>query len=155
MPTQEFGTHGILAWYIPFELPIPVSVVFDTQNTVSLSIPILAMTFSGDSSISFDKDDFMNMQSSIDWDAEKPDRSESKGYYRWWICYTFQGTGYMRQNLVWGTGVGKPGKFAVLIFASFVIRRLRVWNVEMCADFCGVDTPSCVKVQVKRVFVGK
>jgi hypothetical protein len=86
-------------------------LIFDVQNFVSLSIPVLVMTFGGDNSISFDKDDFMNVQTSVEWDAEKPSRVDYKGYYRWWVCYTFQGTGYVRQTLAWGTGVGKPGKF--------------------------------------------
>ena len=66
--------------YDPY--PIPSAVVFDIPDIVSLAIPIIAMTFSGDNRISFDNDDFMNVQSSIDWEAERPDRGEWKGYYR-------------------------------------------------------------------------
>jgi hypothetical protein len=92
--------------------PVPCALIFESQDIVPLSIPIIAMTFNGDSSISFDKDDVMNVQSHIDWEAEKPARGEWKGYYRWWVCWTFQGTGYVRRTLVRGTGFGKPGKFA-------------------------------------------
>ena len=76
------------------------------------------MTYNGDGSLSFDNNDILNFQNPITWGAEKPGMGEWTGYYRWWICFTYYRTGYVRQTLVWGTGVRKPGKFgAFFVFA--------------------------------------
>jgi len=66
------------------------------------------MTYSGDGSLSFDNNDILNFQNPITWGAEKPGMGEWTGYY---------GTGYVRQTLVWGTGVGKPGEFGAFFFS--------------------------------------
>jgi len=116
-PTQIFGTQGILSWTIPYDpYPIDLSVLLQPQDIVPLSIAQLAMTYSGDGSLSFDSNDILNFQNPITWGAEKPEMGEWIGYYRWWVCFTYYGTGYVRQTLVWGTGVGKPGKFGAFFF---------------------------------------
>ncbi|KAI4624567.1 hypothetical protein J4E83_004242 [Alternaria metachromatica] len=115
--TNTFGTQGILSWTIPYDpYPIDLSVLLQPQDIVPLSIAQLAMTYSGDGSLSFDNNDILNFQNPITWGAEKPGMGEWTGYYRWWVCFTYYGTGYVRQTLVWGTGVGKPGKFGAFFF---------------------------------------
>ena len=116
-PTQTFGTQGILSWTIPYDpYPIDLSVLLQPQDIVPLSIAQLTMTYSGDGSLSFDNNNILNFQNPITWGAEKPGMGEWTGYYRWWVCFTYYGTGYVRQTLVWGTGVGKPGKFGGFFF---------------------------------------
>jgi hypothetical protein len=73
------------------------------QDQIDLAIPIIYRGSAGDT-VSFDDSDFLIIQSQIDWASQKPDRGVWKRYYRWWVCWTFQGTGYVRQTLVWGAG---------------------------------------------------
>lgn len=67
-PTQTFGTQGILSWTIPYDpYPINLSVLLQPQDIVPLSIVQLAMTYSGDGSLSFDDRDILNYQNPITW----------------------------------------------------------------------------------------
>ncbi|KAI4607974.1 hypothetical protein J4E80_009371 [Alternaria sp. BMP 0032] len=69
-----FGTQGILSWTIPYDpYPIDLSVLLQPQDIVPLSIAQLAMTYSGDGSLSFDNNDILNFQNPITWGAEKPE----------------------------------------------------------------------------------
>ncbi|KAI4951719.1 hypothetical protein J4E86_007135 [Alternaria arbusti] len=72
--TNIFGTQGILSWTIPYDpYPIDLSVLLQPQDIVPLSIAQLAMTYSGDGSLSFDSNDILNFQNPITWGAEKPE----------------------------------------------------------------------------------
>ena len=97
-------------------------MAFETQTIVDLAIPIIKRGFNGENVLSFDAHDYMTKQDCVEWGPEKPERGEWKGYYRWWVCWTFHGTGYVRRNLVWGAGEGKPGEF--LSSSCFVDPRL-------------------------------
>jgi hypothetical protein len=116
--------------YYPY--PIPFSVLLQPQDFAALAIAQLAMTFSGDGKLSFDKNDVLNYQNQITWDAERPARGEWKGYNRWWVCFTFYGTGYVRKTLVWGTGAGKPGKFVSLSFSEVAFCGGSCWGLSAC-----------------------
>ena len=88
---------------------MPSSMYLQPQDMINLAIPIIYMGDGGEI-MSFDGEDKLIVQSFIDWGLEKPKWGAYKGYYRWWVCWTVQGTGYTRQTLVWGTGLGRPGK---------------------------------------------
>ncbi|KAF1834344.1 hypothetical protein BDW02DRAFT_579650 [Decorospora gaudefroyi] len=120
---MQWGTRGILTWLMPFQPhPIPSAMTLLPETLVDIAIPIIRMHDLG-TMISFDSNDMFVLQNLIDWEAEVPGFAAWKGYVRWWVCVTFVGTGYVRRNLVWGTGLGRP------------------------------DLESCVKVDVKRVFI--
>jgi hypothetical protein len=81
-----------------------------SETLIDLAIPIIYRDTFG-STVSFDDQNFLVVQNQITWGSHHPTYGMWKGYYRWWVCWTFQGTGYTLQTLAWGTGEGKPGRF--------------------------------------------
>jgi hypothetical protein len=138
---QKWGTQGYLTYFAPFNDGVmPSSMYLEAQDMIDLAIPIIYMGSAGDT-FSFEGEDKLIPQSQIDWEAEKPNRAAWKGYYQWWVCWTFQGTGYVKQTLVWGTGKGKPDKWKERGRKEDVLTVL-------------IDSPSCVgPVDVKRVIL--
>lgn len=121
----ELGAEGILTWFLPANNygNIPSAVYFNFDATTDSVLPILT------TGVPYDVQRFS---------FNDKDELILQGYVDWtanppnyagpyglnrWYACRTYYAGYQYENLVWGLGAGKP------------------------------DNPSCVKVDVKRVFV--
>lgn len=123
-PNATIGTLGILVYTLrTSSIDVPSSVYFHYDPTTDSAIPILTPGSENAQMLAFDDREQLNVQGYIDWTADPPDATATTQAYYRWYACQTYFEGYMYQNLVWGLGAPKP------------------------------ENPTCVSVDVKRVFV--
>lgn len=114
------GQTGILTWLLQgssFNLSSPFGLSY--SPTSNIAMPLFTPSTTSTTTVAFDEDDLLNIQSYLD-DTTSPITFGTQAYYRWYICDTYWGYAYT--TLAWVVDKADP------------------------------QNPSCVKVDVKRVF---
>jgi hypothetical protein len=120
----ELGTPGILTWDLPVSNYgiVPSSVRFFYDPSTNSAIPILETGDTNSQLLSFNNQDELIVQSSVNWTANPPTYTETYGLRRWFACKTYF-SGYQYENLVWGLGPENPQNPTCL---PVVVRRVYV-----------------------------
>ncbi|KAH7396588.1 hypothetical protein DE146DRAFT_42400 [Phaeosphaeria sp. MPI-PUGE-AT-0046c] len=128
VPDTKFATPGILTWVIPANppsLPSPIwsSLGFNYDAFVNFASPLLSTGTSNSQTFSFNEQDELILVSYTDWSTNPPKPAHPAIGLQRWYACQTNNAGYQYETLVWGLGEGAP------------------------------MIPSCVRVNVKRVFV--
>jgi hypothetical protein len=121
---ETLGKPGILTYDLPATPLIPSSVTFFYDPTADTALPLLEPGSADAQLLAFDKNNRLNVQGYIDQLANPPVQfDDAPRAFYRWYACRSYFLGYSYNTLVWGLGRAKP------------------------------ENPSCVKVDVKRVFV--
>jgi hypothetical protein len=123
-PEPELGVPGILTWFLPTTIgDIPSSVEFNHDPTSNLALPILNPGSDNPTQLAFDKNERLTVQGYIDHSVAPPNGRGNWTEYYRWFACDTYFSSYIYRNLAWGLGPQEP------------------------------ENPSCVAVNVTRVFV--
>lgn len=123
-PNATLGTPGIVTWTLKTStIDVPSSVYFNYDPTTDSTVPILTPGQDAAQLLAFDNQDRLNVQGFIDWTANPPNSTGTTEAYYRWYACQTYFGGYSYRTLAWGLGANQP------------------------------ENPTCVKVDVKRVFV--
>lgn len=121
-PAPGLGQPGVLTWNLPSTPPIPSGVRFFYDPTTNIAFPILVPGTEDAQLLAFNQQDLLTIQGYVDWSVNPPNGTGGYKEYQRWFACISYFSGYQYQTLNWGLGPGQP------------------------------EQPSCVSVQVKRVF---
>ncbi|KAF2261585.1 hypothetical protein CC78DRAFT_346004 [Lojkania enalia] len=122
-PNASLGAPGYLTYLLRGgNFNVSEAMGLDINPTSNVALPLFWPSTDRAAVVSFDSNDFLNIQNYVVDTVNPPVSGEYRAYYRWYSCTTYY-AGYTYVTLSWVLGEGKP------------------------------QNPSCVKVNVKRVFV--
>lgn len=100
-PTNSpIGDTGILTWLLPTaDLSYSSALTLEANPTSNVAVPLF---FPGDENaqqVAFDNKGLLNIQGYLDDSVFPFNTTETKAYYRWYICQTY--VGYAYTTLAW------------------------------------------------------
>ncbi|KAJ4371548.1 hypothetical protein N0V83_004767 [Neocucurbitaria cava] len=122
-PAPGLGAPGVLTYSLPSIPPIPSTLFFSYDPTTDIALPILGPGDENAQQLAFADDGRLSVQGYVDWSVSPPNGTGGVREYFRWYACVTYYSGYQYEALAWGLGPGKP------------------------------ENPSCVSVDVRRVFV--
>ncbi|KAL9107015.1 MAG: hypothetical protein Q9227_008051 [Pyrenula ochraceoflavens] len=105
-PDPSPSTQGYVVYELRggnFDIFEPLGLSYNPASNVA--VPLFYPDNDIATSMAFDENDLLNIQSYID-DTTDPPTLGQKGYYRWYVCTTY--AGYTYQTLAWVLGPNEP-----------------------------------------------
>lgn len=107
-PTNSaIGDTGILTWLLPTSGQSYSSALSLSANPISnVAVPLFYPGDTDAQQVAFDNKGLLNIQGYLDDSVFPFNATETKAYYRWYICETY--VGYQYTTLAWTYGKGEP-----------------------------------------------